>query len=461
MTKIGFPRIRWNGTALATFGLLIAAVVLGGASRQHELRLAIVELAALPLLIVGATSLINGRVPAVSGLALTVLSATAALPLLQLVPLPPTIWTSLPGREQMVLALNLIQVPPGWLPLSVAPDKTWRSFLALIPPVAMFLGVLSLGADLRLKLVYGLLAAVVVSVLLGTLQAASGGDQLYPWRSTDAGSVVGFFANRNHLATLCLIAMPFAGAFVGRAQRRNTARDRLEMWVAVTLIALLVVALGVIRSRAGVVLAVPALVGTLGVAWSASGRGQPKPAMIGITAMVGLAVTAVALFALGPILSRFDTSGVREGRFENWPVVLEAANSFLPLGSGFGSFDPVYRSVEPLDRLDPTFFNQAHNEYLETWLEAGWLGMAVLTLFLVWFGRRAWAAWRAGVSTERDLQRAATIGVGLVLLHSAGDYPLRTAAIATIFALCCGLIELAGHGEQRVISRRRARSRVH
>ena len=71
----------------------------------------------------------------------------------------------------------------------------------------------------------------------------------------------------------------------------------------------------------------------------------------------------------------------------------------------------------------------------------------MLISFLVWYGRRSWTAWRARPSTPRDLQRAASIAIGAVLLHSIGDYPLRTETIAVIFALCCGLLELAGRSD--------------
>jgi len=141
------------------------------------------------------------------------------------------------------------------------------------------------------------------------------------------------------------------------------------------------------------------------------------------------------------LLDRFDTVGAKEGRFENWPIVAQAADSYLPVGSGTGSFDAVFRSVEPLERLDPTFFNQAHNDYLETWLETGWIGGALIALFMAWFAARSWKAWTSGVSTQRDLQRAASVAIGVILAHSVVDYPLRTAAIATVFALCCGLLE--------------------
>jgi hypothetical protein len=58
------------------------------------------------------------------------------------------------------------------------------------------------------------------------------------------------------------------------------------------------------------------------------------------------------------------------------------------------------------------------------------------------------------------LQRAASIAVGAVLLHSFVDYPLRTETIAIVFAFCCGLLELAALSEARLNpsgSRRRTR----
>lgn len=443
--------------ALAALVLLAFSIVFGGASRQHELRLALVELAALPLLVLGLLALLKRDDLSAHKLGLGLAAAVAALPLLQLIPLPPAVWTGLPGRDQLVLALEVTGIPQGWLPLTLTPDKTWRSFLALLPPLAMFVGLLTLRADSRLRLVHFLLGATVFSILLGSAQLASGSDRLYPWLTTDAGSVTGFFANRNHLATLVLIGIPFATVLGAASLRRGGSR--LPLWLSILYIALAAVALGVIRSRAGVVLFAPVLGASLLAAWVAAGRGRPRPLLLGLVGGAAIAVAAVGAFAAAPLLARFDPSGAPEGRFENWPIVAEAAESHLPLGSGLGSFDAVYRSVEPLERLDPTFFNQAHNDYLETWLEAGWLGAALIIAFLVWFARRSWTAWRAGVSTQRDLQRAATIAIGAVLLHSAADYPLRTAALATVFALCCGLLELAVRGDSELAPERSRRRR--
>lgn len=429
--------------------LLAFSFVLGGASRQHELRLAFVELAALPLLVFAILRLTRSPGPRPDRLALGLLCAVCALPLLQLIPLPPGLWTLLPGRDPLALAFQVTGMTPGWLPLSLTPDRTWRSFLALVPPVAMFLGVIALRPESNVRLIQLMLAGVAVSILLGMAQFLSSGEALYPWRTTDAGNLTGFFANRNHLATLCLASLPFAAVLGASASQRGDQRGQLIVWLMGLLVVLVIFAVIAIRSRTGVILLGPVLAASAFAGWIASGRGRPKPLLLAAVGAAGLALVVGAIFAVNPLIERFDAAGAREGRFENWPIIADAANTYLPLGSGIGSFDRVFRSVEPLDRLDPTFFNQAHNDYLETWLETGWFGVALLALFLVWFARRSLTAWRARPSPVRDIQRAATIAIGVILLHSAVDYPLRTATLATLFALFCGVLELARYSWSR------------
>lgn len=438
-----------DAAALAALGLLSLALLAGGASRLHELRLALVELSAMPLILIAASALMKRDHLGPHKFAVSLVGLIVLLPLTQLIPLPPTTWTALPGRDQLELALQVTGLPSGWQPISLTPDKTWRSVLALLPPVAMFLGVIATKPESHPRLIYALLLMTLVAIFLGALQFASGSKAFHLWQTTAPGTVSGFFANRNHMATLCLISVPFA-MVLGAGSLRRRSEPLGRFWLAALFIVIVAIALGVIRSRAGITL-FGLVVGTsLLAAWIASGRHRPKLAILVLVGAATVGVVAVGAFAAGPILARFDPNAPPEGRFENWPIVAEAAQIYLPLGSGIGSFDAVYRSVEPLQLLDPSYFNQAHNDYLETWLEAGWFGLALIIAFLIWFGRRCWRAWQAGVSTQRDLQRAATIAIGAVLLHSLADYPLRTAAIATIFALCCGVLELAVRTDQEL-----------
>lgn len=437
---------QWDAVAIASVVLLALSFFLGGASRDHALRLAIVELAALPVLVLGLDRLIRNGLWRQHRFPLTVLAAIAAIPLIQLVPLPPGVWTALPGRDEMALALQLAGLQPDWAPLSLSPDHTWRSALALIPPAAFFIAMLSQTGQQRERLAYLCVAGAIVAIGLGAAQLASGGERLYPWATTSAGSVNGFFANRNHLASYILITLPFA-VILGAATLRRRGRTASGLWFGALFTGLAIVALAAIRSRVGITLFAPVMVVSLLGAWIAAGRGRPGPGLLVFVGSIAAALTAVAVLALPPILARFDTQGAPEDRFQRWPLVAEAAETYLPLGSGIGSFDPVYRSVEPLRELDGSFFNQAHNEYVETWLEAGWAGAGVIIAFLVWYSRRCWSAWRARPSRERDMQRAASIGIGVLLVHSIADYPLRTATLAVVFALCCALLELAPQSE--------------
>lgn len=431
--------------------LLVISVFLGGSSRQHALRVAIVEIAALPLLSMAGLRLFDVGGLSAHRFALSIAAAAAAIPLFQLMPVPPWIWTALPGREQAVLALEVAGIAPGWTPLSLTPDATWRASLALLPPLAIFVAALTLDKPFVRAALWLLLALTAGSVALAMAQVVVGGDSLYAWSINTQGHATGFFANRNHLATLCLLALPVAAVLAAGGFRRGE-EGQATVWLGILFMIMAIVALGAIRSRAGVLLAGPVL-GLSGLcAWIAMGRGRPGPALLAMIAGAGTAITLVAALGLAPILERFDTERA-EPRFERWPTVVEAAQTYLPVGAGMGSFDPVYRSVEPLDELDSTYFNQAHNEYLEIWLEAGWLGVVAVLAFLVWFGRRSWAVWRAGSGSEADMARAASAGILVVLVHSVAEFPLRTVALTAILALLCAILERSGRAADTCDSR--------
>lgn len=432
-----------GAVAYLAAGLLVIAFVFGGASREHALRLAIVELAALPLLAVSLNGMFERDRWSDHRALLWLLAGVVAVPLLQLVPLPPGLWTALPGREQAATALTLSGIAPGWLPLSLTPDLTWQAFLALIPPVAMLLAVLTSGPALGRLLLWICLGAGIASVMLGAAQLGSASDVLYAWRTTDPGNVVGAFANRNHFVTLCLATLPFAVALATAVSRKRGDTSTVFFFWGLLYVVIMVLGIGASRSRFGLIFLAPVVIGTLAAAWIGLGRGRSKTMLIGVAGAAVGAAALVGTLALRPILSRFNPSA-SEARFENWPVVVDAAQLYQPAGSGIGSFDRVYRAVEPLERLSPKFFNHAHNEYLEVWLEAGVLGVALIVAFVAWWARRSWTAWFGAGSAGGDLQRAASLAILVMLMHSSVDYPLRTATLSVFFALCCGILEFAG-----------------
>jgi O-antigen ligase len=123
---------------------------------------------------------------------------------------------------------------------------------------------------------------------------------------------------------------------------------------------------------------------------------------------------------------------------------LNAALAYFPVGSGFGSFDAVFRHFEPQSNLGPSYFNHAHNDFVEIVLEGGIATLAILATFLGWFSWRAWTICRSKTSrmdSELLMARAAVFGCVILGASSFVDYPLRTPLLAAIFALLCGMIE--------------------
>jgi O-antigen ligase len=104
--------------------------------------------------------------------------------------------------------------------------------------------------------------------------------------------------------------------------------------------------------------------------------------------------------------------------------------------------------------------NHAHSDLLEIFLETGVLGIGLLALFLLWWLRRAFLIWRADEPDQ--FARAATIATAAIMTHSLVDYPLRTAAISAVFAMCLALMadarpsvrkrETSGRGSARHLS---------
>ena len=94
-------RARTGGDAhpwyTAVLGLYLAlALVLGGASQDNDGFDLVLRLAGLPLLALSALRLLARE--DVSRPALLFLGSLILLPLVQLIPLPPAVWSALPGR---------------------------------------------------------------------------------------------------------------------------------------------------------------------------------------------------------------------------------------------------------------------------------------------------------------------------------------------------------------------------
>jgi O-antigen ligase len=128
----------------------------------------------------------------------------------------------------------------------------------------------------------------------------------------------------------------------------------------------------------------------------------------------------------------------QESRRLIFSTTWRALKHFWPVGTGLGTFQEIYRSFENPLTIKLAYVNHAHDEYLEILLETGAAGMVLLLAFLAWWIGRAWRVWREG--SLSPFAMAAVIASASLMVHSLVDYPLRTAALSSVFAACLALM---------------------
>lgn len=408
----------------------LVACILAGGSRQGVTANALLQLAGAAILC-WAVAFPGGTqwpVPrALRWIAIAVLS----IALLQLIPLPADLWTALPGREIVVAGFTALGVPLPALPLSLDPSAGVGVLLTLLPPAAMFALVQRTDLERHHLLVAALLATTLASVGLGLLQV--GGDRFYLYRSTNVGVATGFFANANHMGALLLVSAPFAAAlFAAWLKRAHTPADRLVAYAAGGgMGAVLAVGIFINISMAVLLMGAPViLLSALLLTKAGKWRGLLAVAAVASVAAVFVAATTVEL-------SDSARTSI-EQRSEIWGRTTAAIETHGAAGTGLGTFDQVYPLAEDAQRIDPISVNHAHNDYLELLLELGLPGAVLMLAFLAWWGVRAARVWSDPDATS--FARAATIAAAALLLHSVVDFPLRTAALGAVFALCLALM---------------------
>lgn len=438
--------------AIATPAFLVVALLLGGATHGEAISSGLARLAAILLLGLALWRLsLTGLRPGVVW-PMVVLGAILAIPLLQLIPLPPGVWSALPGRAAVVESFHTAGLPLGWMPISLAPSGTLDAFLALIPPAAIFLAVVDLDERARRRLTLIVVVVALLATLIGAAQVASGKDSaLRFYEVTNLDSAVGFFANRNHHAAFLVIALPLTAYWLAYAEGRSRGQRVVYMLVAAGVLVILVVSLGVTRSRAGVGLGAGAIVASAVMLWFS--RAVPRIVPLVLIGVLVVGGGLVAAFALEPLLARFnDPAG--EARVSLLPGLLAAIKTYFPVGSGLGSFVPVYQMFERPETLLPQFVNHAHDDYLELAIETGLVGLLVLIAGMAWIAVAGLRSVVAPTGRDPDLPRVAAIMVAILLAHSVVDYPLRTVAMSVVFALACGLLTPAPASEERRSRRR-------
>ena len=374
-----------------------------------------------------------------------------ALLLLQLIPLPPSLWTAMPGREIFEQGDLLVFDALPWRPISLQPAQTLYTVIYLLPALTFYFAYRLGSEERRRAILLGLAAAWLFAVLFGLLQFAASGIAPRFYANAHSTIAVGFFANRNHQACFIAMGIPLLAMIVQRLRTGRTPDELRIVYGAALAVALfaIIAVLGT-GSRAGLVLILASTGLTSAILFALAGeRHTPMfwPAVSGGGGIM-VAVAAIALFSgsrAGSAVSRLAAED--DPREEIWPVVIDALQAFWPIGSGGGSFRRALEVHEPLSAIGIKYINHAHNDVLELVMEFGVLGVALIAAVIGWLAMMVLRARKAKSAQAIGLGMA-LVAIALPLLHSLVDYPFRTAAIFTAtfvaIAVATSAAEIAG-----------------
>ena len=410
--------------------LFIVLLVAGGASRADASGQIIVRAMAWGMLIV---AILFGSRPAMRRMGMPGMALAGAifLVLIQLVPLPPSLWEALPSRA----ILGGTGSGEVWRPVSMVPGATWNALSSLVVPCVVLLLAVMMREEEQERLLAVLLTLVGTSALVGLLQF-SGAGFMNPFVNDTPGQVSGLFANRNHFALFLALGCLIASVW---ATRSGAQRWRLSAAAGLVLLFLLTIL--TTGSRAGMLLGLVALGLALLMSRHALRkvtRGGPRwllPALV--TGAILILAFFVTLFVAADravsINRAVSVDGNEDMRVRGLSTVLDMIHRYFPVGSGFGGFDPMFRMHEPFDLLKITYFNHAHNDYLEIALDGGIVALLLLGIAMLWWGTRMIRVWRK-VEAGTIAQLGSTMLL-LVLIASFVDYPVRTPMIMALTAL--------------------------
>jgi len=344
------------------------------------------------------------------------------------------------------------------------------TIFSLAIPISAIILYLNLDEALKKQAVTVIIVLAAVSALWAMLQLAGPSrGPLYPYNITNNGTAVGLFANRNHQAVLLAATIVMLGWYA--ASHAPVMRlAALKFYGSISGVFVLVPLIFITGSRAGLILMAPAIVVVMVFIYFGRFTAENKPAVKKSNSakkrrlssrqliLFGSLAAVVTVAALSIYFSRslafdrlFGGNELGELRAQLVPILFNMMGDYFPWGSGFGTFEYVYRIYEPQELLNPSYLNQAHNDWLQFPIEGGAPAVLISVAVIIWFILKLVVLgknWHSSRYTKYTALMAATVML-FFLAGSAGDYPLRIPSLIAVFAVMACVFNDAVDAVQR------------
>ena len=371
------------------------------------------------------------------------------------------------------IVLGVVQLLPlrgGGLinTLSLDPNNTKLVIVQLMSLLVYFAATLvfvdtphRLRVLVRTIMIFGFLLAI-----FGLTQSFTSPTKVYWIRELNQSTAFGPFINRHHFAGYMelTISLPLGLLLAGSIDKEKRL---LYLFIA----GLMGVALVMTASRGGIISLVAEIVFLVIVTaiWRkpSERRRRTSSRLKGIATRVALAAALIVGLFMGVILlggefslSRFidtvNTDDPTTGRAHFWSVTLDMIKANPVVGTGLGAYGVIYTRYDTRNGLYR--LEQAHNDYLQVFSDAGVVGGALALAFVVMLFYRGFQRAKSRDDFRRGVALAALGGCFAVLVHSFFDFTLHTTSNALLFLVLAALATMNGRVEDAPRRRRRKKS---
>ena len=239
---------------------------------------------------------------------------------------------------------------------------------------------------------------------------------------------IGITMQKNTLGVVCMIyGVFFLWIIVSVYRDREDPNRRRRLLAYGTVIAMIIWLLSQCNSTTSIT----GLISAGSVMWLAS-RPSRKLAVVHwcVIAVLGMAVTALFFNPGGGMVQALGKDPTLTGRTEIWGLVLSLhTNPWI--GTGFESFWLGPRLEKIHAALINLPINEAHNGYLEVYLNLGWIGICFIALLLV-------AGYKRIISGIRRNREIGSLLLGFflcALFYSFTEAAFRSMNVAWFFLL--------------------------
>ena len=397
--------------------------------------------------------------------AFAVLGAWLVYLALHWTPLPAGLVRMLSPQAAAVHALAASYGGDSWITLSLDPNASFVFWLKSCAwAIAFFLTLALAHTRERARLIaFALVLSGLAQAVYGGLMHLSGSNiELFGTPIPHAAQASGGFVNRNHLAGFLEITLALGIGLMVGSLRETGRRSWRQFWRDMAALLLspraplrlflvaMVIALVMTRSRMGNTAFFASLLIAGGVALALS-RHATRSTVILIASLIAIDLFIVgSWFGVEKTIQRIEQTTVSNVEEREDPTVyaIDLARDYPIFGAGPGTFHTAFTRYRGSD-IQP-FFDHAHNDYTQFFVETGALGAALIgTLPLMALVLAVMALSRRRDPLARGFAFAVLMGVSAIAIHSTVDFNLQIPANAFAFMVLLAYGWIALHLEDR------------